>query len=516
MPARRWRDTAPGLPRPRGAAVSLLGALAVALLAGSAAAQTPGRAAELEVPDLTVTAEDPLTLLPPLGPAPDDSPIPLPPPDATRARHRESPPPPPSGSGAVPSPRAALQSARAPEALPRSSDLAGRVVLLDVAGLRALHAAVLLATAAPGSETALALAATAPLLGEGATRVAAHAGLDAVGWRFGLDLALAEAASGRLGQGRLAADGPVAATVTYASWRTGSLAALEALAGLESLPLPPALEVAVGGAVALDRGAVSVFPAGRVSFAPAAEWRLEAGVRPAIGFPAWLLDPAESVTDELELTPERAWLAWLGGGYGDLDLRLGMAHGLIHGFHDEGSLQMYETDLVGVVGTHAVLFLLALQWDTVARRGPPGDITLRVAAGAATTWTPGTGALSWPGSARPGGERDEPLTGTYGVVGRLLVEADWPILATPPVAVLARAGLLQAPVFGVEEWLAAGPAYLGLSAAAGLRWAPAHGHHLQFLAGIRGPSERDLTVFAGIEYARSVVRLVAPPVTAAR
>ena len=92
----------------------------------------------------------------------------------------------------------------------------------------------------------------------------------------------------------------------------------------------------------------------------------------------------------------------------------------------------------------------------------------------------------------------------------------WPVLAMPPVAVVLRAGLLQAPVFGVEEWLAAGPAYLGLSAAAGLRWAPAHGHHLQFLAGIRGPSERDLTVFAGIEYARSVVRLVAPPATAAR
>ena len=35
------------------------------------------------------------------------------------------------------------------------------------------------------------------------------------------------------------------------------------------------------------------------------------------------MDPAGSVTDDLDLTPERAWMAWLGGRYGDLDLRLG-------------------------------------------------------------------------------------------------------------------------------------------------------------------------------------------------
>ena len=505
-----------GLPRPRGASVWLPTALAAALLTWSAAAQVSDRAAELEVPDLTVTAEDPLTLLPPLGPAPDDSPIALPAHDATRARYHESPPP-PSASGAVPLPAVALQYARTPEALPRSSDLEGRVVFLDVPGLRALHAALLLATGAPDSEATLALAATAPLRGEGATRVTAHAGMDAGGGRIGLDLALAEAATGQLLQGRLAADSAVAAkephvavpyvALTYARWGAGSRAALEALLGL--VPLPPALEVEIGGAVALDAGAVSVFPAGRVTFAPAPDWHLEAGVRPAVGFPAWLLDPAGSVTDELELTPERAWLAWLGGGYGDLHLRLGVAHGLIHGFHGNS---------VGVVGTHAVLFLLALHWDTVARRGPPGDITLRVAAGAAATWTPGVGALGvtrGPPEPRVEGA-DAEITSTHGVVGRLLLEATWPVLATPPVAVLVRAGLLQAPMFGVEDWLAATPARLGLSAAAGLRWAPAHGHQLKLLAGVRGPSEHDLTVFAGIEYARNVVRLVAPPKTAAR
>ena len=468
------------------------------------------------MPDLTVTAEDPLTLLPPLGPAPDDSPIPLPALDTTRARHRESPPA-PSGSRPVPLPAAALRSARAPQALPRSSDLAGRVVVLDSFAPRALHAALLLATGAPDREAALALAATAPLRGEDATRVAAHAGMDSGGGRIGLDLALATAAPGPLLQGRLAADGPAGATLpyvtapyvaaTFASWPTGSLAALEALVGLAPLP---ALEVAVGGAVAVDAGAVSGFPAGRVTFAPAPDWHLEAGVRPAVGFPAWLLDPAAHVswprddwdnwrgsllTDDPDLAPERAWLAWLGGGYGDLGLRLGVAHGLIHGFDGYSVFSM---------GADAVLARLMLQWDTVARRGPPGDITLRVVAGAAVVWASGE-ELEY-----------EAHFWERGVVGRLLLDAIWPILATPPVAVVVRAGLLSPPLYGVEEWPAGSPPSLGLSAAAGMRWAPAHGDQLTFLAGIRGPSERDLTVFAGIEYARNVVRLVAPPETAAR
>ena len=472
--------------------MSLLSALAVAVSAWSAAAQVPDRAAELEVPDLTVTAEDPLTLMPPLGPAPEDSPIPLPAPDTTRARHRESPPA-PSGSGTVPLPAVALQYARAPEALPRSSALEGRVVLLEVAGLGVLHAALLLASGAPGTEAALALAATTPLLGEGATRVAAHAAFETGGGRIGLDLALATAPYGGLGQGRLAADGPVAATFTYTRWRTGSRAALEALLGLELLP--PALEIAIGAAVALDAGTASVFPAGRVTFAPAPEWRVEAGVRPAVGFPGWLLEPAESVTDELELTPERAWLAWLGGGYGDLDLRLGVAHGLIHGF---------DGDSVASMGADAVVGRLMLKWDTVVRRGPPGDITLRVVAGAAVAWAGGAEPLQF-----------EANFWSEGVLGRLLLETTWPILATPATAIVVRGGLLRAPVYGVEDWPGGRPPPLGLSAAAGLRWAPAHGHRLELLAGIRGPSEHDLTVFAGIEYARSVVRLVAPPETAA-
>ena len=94
----------------------------------------------------------------------------------------------------------------------------------------------------------------------------------------GLDLALATAVTGHALQGQLTADGPVVATVTYARWRRGSRAALAAQLGLEQLP--PALEVTLGGAVALEAGTVFVLPAGRVTFAPAAEWSMEAAYVP--------------------------------------------------------------------------------------------------------------------------------------------------------------------------------------------------------------------------------------------
>ena len=472
---------APGLPRRHGAFIPLLSAVTAALLAWSVPAQNSDQVMELEVPDLTVTAEDPLILLPPLGPVVDDSSIPLPPPAAARALPRATPVATSAGSGAAPPPAAVLQAARAPEAVARTSDLTGRAVLDDLANPRAVHTAVLLATGAPGRQAALALAATAPLQGAGPVRVSAHGRLSARGRQVGLELTLATAATDHVLQGRLTAAGPVDTALTYARWGSGSSASLAARFGLGRLL--PALEVAIGGAVTLEAGGLFPLPAGRVTFAPAAEWRLEAELRPYVGFPRWLADAGGSAADDLELAPERAWLAWLGGGYGGLHLRIGLAHGRMHEL---------DGDTVRQVPEGKVPVQLALEWDTVVHRGRAGDLTLRVLAGATGTWPP-----------------------PVAVRVRLLLDAQWPILATPPVAVLLQGGWLQAPLYGVEDWLAGAPAHLGLSAAAGVRWAPAHGHRAQLLGGVRG-EPGDLTLFIGIEYARSVVRLVAPPATAAR
>ena len=459
----------------------LLSAVAAALLVWSVPAQQSDHAVELEVPDLTVTAEDPLILLPPLGPVDDDSPIPLPPAAAARAVSRETPAATPAGSGLPPPPAAVLQTARAPEAVARTSALTARAVLEDVADLRAVHAAVLLATGAPGRDAALALAATAPLRGRGPVRVSAQGRLDALGQQLGLDLILATAVSGHALQGRLTAAGPVATTLTYARWQSGSSASLAARLDLGQLL--PAVEVAIGGAVALQAGSLFALPAGRVTFAPATPWRLEAGLRPAVGFPRWLVHAVGSAADDPDLAPERAWLAWLGGGYGELHLRVGLAHGVMHEFYG---------DSVRQVPADRMLLQLALEWNTVVHRGRAGNLTFRLLAGATGTTS------TWP----------PPLA------ARLMLDAQWPILARPPVAVLLQAGLLQAPLYGVEEWPVSATVPIGLSAAAGVRWAPAHGHQVQLLAGLRGEPERDLTLFIGIEYARTVVRLVAPPAAA--
>ena len=441
-------------------------------------AQDSGPAAELVVPEITVTAEDPLILLPPLGPAPAASAVPLPPPAGARAAARQSPLTPAPRFAAVPPPAVVLRHARAPRAVERTNDLALSAALDPVGDPQAVGAGLRLATGAPGREAALEVAAVVSLrrerLGrERPERISVQGRLRVPGYQLGLDMTLADF----LGQTQaahagLTARGAGEAALTFARWRRGSSASLAAQFGVGQLLA--GLDLAVGGAVTLQAGAAYPLPAGRVTLTPAPDWRFEAGLRPYLRVPRWAANVVPRADDYLDLAPERAWLAWLGGNYRSLELRFGVAHGLIHRFHRRA---------VDRLPDDAVLLLLALEWEAALLRSRAGDLTLRVAAGAAG---------AWPAPAP-----------------RLLLDAAWPVLAEPSLAVLLQAGFLQAPLYGVEDWLASGSAGLGLAAAVGVRWAPVHGHQVQILGGIR-ESSTGLTLFAGIEYAHRVVRLAAP------
>lgn len=434
------------------------------------------------VPEITVTAEDPLILLPPLGPAPAASAVPLPPPAAARAAARQTPLTPAPRFAAAPPPAVVLQRARAPRAVERINDLALSAALDPIGDPLAVGAALRLATGAPGREAALEVAATVPIRidiptsREPPERVAAQGRLRVPGYQLGLDLTLAGDVFGQAQawHAGLTARGASDAALTYARWRRGSSASLAAQFGLGELPA--GLDLAVGGAVTLQAGAAYPLPAGRITLTPAPEWRFEAGLRPYLQVPRWAANVVFRADDYLDLAPERAWLAWLGGNYRSLELRFGVAHGLIHRFHHRA---------VDRLPDDVVLLLLALEWEAALLRSRAGDLTLRVAAGAAGPW-PSPAA-------------------------RLLLDAVWPVLAEPSVAVLLQAGFLQAPLYGVEDWLASGSARLGLVAAAGVRWAPVHGHQVQLLGGIgESATEDQVTLFAGIEYAHRVVRLTAP------
>lgn len=432
------------------------------------------------VPEITVTAEDPLILLPPLGPAPADSAVPLPPPAGARAAARQTPLTPASGFAAAPPPAVVLQRARAPRAVERTSDLAVSAALDPVVHTHAVGAALRLATGSPGREAALEVAATVPVRRERFSRerperISARGRLRRPGYQLGLDLTLAEFLDQtQAAHAALTAQGAGDAALTYARWRRGSSASLAAQFDVGQLLA--GLDLAVGGAVTLQAGAAYPLPAGRITLTPAPEWRFEAGLRPYLQVPRWAANVVFKEDDYLDLAPERAWLAWLGGNYRSLELRFGVAHGLIHRFHRRA---------VDRLPDDVVLLLLALEWEAALLRSPSGDLTLRVAAG---------GAGTWPAPAV-----------------RLLLDAVWPILAEPSVALLLQTEFLQAPLYGVEDWLAGESASLGLAAAAGVRWAPVHGHQVQLHGGIREAArEGYFSLFAGIEYTHRVVRLAAP------
>ena len=464
------------MPPRRGALVPLLSTVAAALLAWPVRAQEAAPATELVLPEITVTTEDPLILLPPLGPLVAASPVPLPAPASARGVARETPVATVAGNPAPPAPVVVAQTARAPDAVERSSHLTLSAALDDLVSPQAVRTRALLEAGDQERQVMLDLTGTVPRSVERPVLVAARSRLGAPGRQLAVDFLLVTAAAGQGLRAGLSAEGPVATALTYARWRTGSSASLTARLGLGQLL--SGLDVSIGGAVTLEAGGVFPLPAAQVTFAPAAAWQIAAGVRPYNALPRWLADAVASTTDFLDLTPQRAWLAWASARYADLELRFGVAHGLIHEIRGES---------VAPVAEGPVVFQLVAESAAVLHRGRTGDATLRLGVGAAGTWPE--------------------------VRARLLLEAALPFLTAPPVAALLQAGFLQAPLYGVEEWLVTSPARLGLSVAAGVRWDPAHGHQVQLLGGVRhqpAKPQLGLTPFVGIEYARRVVRLVAP------
>ena len=440
--------------------VPALAAVAAALLVWSLPAQDPDGTVELGIPDLTITAEDPLILLPPLGPAADPPPVPLPAAARERAVPPEVPVLTPARGAPAPAPLRALATASAPDAVERTTDLLLNAALAD----GAVHATAQLEVRGPVHQTTLGLRGVVPVPAALPAVGAVHGRWGAPWGEVGLGLTLAAAAgAGEAGfQARL----------------SGVLLAAQLGIG----PLPSALEVSLGGALALQVAPRQVvpYPFARLTIALSEakpELRVEAAVRPYIGYPHWLADETDRPLDRLP--QERAWLGWLGFGAAAAQLRIGVTQGLL-----------YRFPAVPASPSDTKLVQLELEVDTALHHGRAGDLEVRARVGAGWAWSDGKVATPR---------------------ARLLVAAAWPV--APSLAVLLQAGWAAAPVYSVDGWPAGTPLQpLGWSAAAGMRWAAAHGHQLQLRGGVsqRFEDER-LFPFVGIEYSRRVIRLVAPP-----
>ena len=472
-------------------------ALAIVAAHRPVAAQEAG-ATPLEVPDLTVTAEDPLILLPPLGPPVNREPLAVPASDRRRAVHRAVPAVSAPGFGPVPAPGGVLRIARSVQAVERGSAFSASAGVVGAKYPEETHGALSYRDTGVLPNVELGLSGLAPTGDGEAADVAAHVALEASSWRVGLDGAATVAGDLGAGRGVRAARialsggaGPWSGTLSAHHWQAHSAPAEWRPVLATDLELisarGPRAVVGLAAGRAGDR--LFALPAVRVRSGGTPDWHLAAGVRPLLGFPRGLPHLVHvGQVSNLEIQPHEGWLAWLGGGIGAVDLRAGWAHGLSTRARsvDGPASGGHEPS---VLGPDLLLFGVAAQatWNP----GAGGPVTVTARAGA-----------NW--------NRDT-------VHVRVRADGEWQISAAPSIALLAGARWIVAreyqAVYAGEDWtLEMFRDEPGSAVIAGIRWSPAWGHRLQLAAGIGSwEGAGDVGWGVRIEYARDVVRLAAPP-----
>ena len=465
-------------------AAAILTALAAALALPWPASAQDADAPPLRIPDLTVTAEDPLILLPPLGPPVNQTPLAVPPADRQPVAYRDAPAVTAPGFGPAPPPAGVLRVARSVQTVQRSAQFAAAAAaVVDVATLHGIPAAVRYRNGGMEPTVALGLSGLVPIE-SAAGDVSVHAALEFPAWRGGLDGALTAAGHHRAGQVELSgAAGPVSGVLSMQHWQAQPAdpkwrLALAAEVALMTPPSGP--QASLGLAAGWAGEDLFALPAVRVRYAGKPDWHLAAGIRPMLGYPRWL---HHLIRDQpygtAGLRPEQGWLAWLGGGIGVIDVRAGWAHGLTPGAGGERP----------------------------RRAAGPGVLLVGMAA--ETAWQTGGGPVTV--AARAGANWDR-----HPVRWRLHADGEWQFATVPPITLLLGARWIESPkyyaVFPDEDWTLAifrdepGPAVI-----AGVRWSPAWGHRLELVGGINFLPAGDLTWGIGIEYGRDIVRLTAPP-----
>ena len=463
-------------------AAAVLPALVAALALPWPASAQDADAPPLRIPDLTVTAEDPLILLPPLGPPVNQTPLAVPPADRQPVAYRDAPAVTAAGFGPAPPPEGVLRVARSVPAVQRSAQFAAAVAAVGTDTLHGIPAAVRYRNGGMEPTVVLGLSGLVPIE-SAAGDVSVHAALEFPAWRGGLDGALTAAGHHRAGQVELSgAAGPVSGALSMQHWQAQPADPKWrlALAAEVALMTPPSGPQAALGLAAGAGEDLFALPAVRVRYAGKPAWHLAAGVRPMLGYPRWLHHLIrEQPGGTAGVHPEQGWLAWLGGGIGAVDLRAGWAHGLTPGAGGERP----------------------------RRAAGPGVLLVGMAA--ETAWQTGGGPVTV--TARAGANWDR-----HDVRWRLHAAGEWQFATVPPITLLLGARWIgfreYYAVFPDEDWTLAIFRDAPESAViAGVRWSPAWGHRLELVGGINFLPAGDLTWGIGIEYARDIVRLTAPP-----
>ena len=424
---------------------AVLTLLAATMLPWPASAQDSG-SAPLTVPDLTVTAEDPLILLPPLGPPVNQAPLAAPPADRRRAAYRDTPAVTAPGFGPIPPPAVALGAARSVQVVEGNAEFTAAAGVVGSDGsdgmdaLRAIPVSVAYRNDGQVPAVLFGLSGLVPLATGVAGDVSAHAGVEFPAWRGSVagaltvaDLALADLAApadrsggdpDRAGQVVLSGGaGPLSAALYLQHWQAPPAAAewrVAVVAEAELITSTNGPHAAVGVAAGRTGEDLFALPVARLSYGGKPSWRLAAGVRPILGYPRRLhrLIRDEPAGSEV-LRPEQGWLAWLGAGAGAIDLRVGWAHGV------SGLVAVEPTGPAAAPGLLLFGLTAETEWNTAT-----GPVTAAARAGA--NWDRRN--LHW----------------------RLAADGEWQVASAPPIFLLVGARWIEhrdyQGVFPDEDW----------------------------------------------------------------
>ena len=282
-------------------------------------------------------------------------------------------------------------------------------------------------------------------------------------WQLGLDGSLAAAGLDHAWHaGVNGASGPVHLAFSYHRWLADPAAPGWQIAGAAALvwSLPGAPMVRLGLAAGWSELGTFAFPEMRLHYVPAPEWRLDAGVRPVVGYPRAVAELVAGDPDRgAALHPDRALMMWLGGGHGAVDLRVGLAHGLLRSPAAAGRAARES-------GTETIL--LGMTAGTAPAGPGSGELEIAVRAGGNWYWR----EAAWS--------------------TRLLAIAEWHPGVTLPVALLVRARWIQSSGYTAidtdEDWsLGIFREDPGLAVVVGLRWSVAYGHDFAIVGGVHRP-----------------------------
>lgn len=430
------------------------------------------------IPDITITAEDPLTLLPPLRPPASDALTTTVDPIYDRATVDDVPVLAQPTKNLSPLPQFAIDTARFTEAMERSANMLFTTRVNNIFSPSRVRVSGQIERQDQESEFNLGLNGFIPVVENEASQFSFRGSLSSDEQRFGLGLTVTSHDLQHSMNAYLHSFGMVETEFHYFS--RGTTEAWNSAASLQmQLAInrneERSLEALIGGSLQAIEGEANLLPSGQATYHFDKDRWLQFAIRSHHGYPLWL---DNWLKESSELLPQNAWQVLVIGGFKDVNLTVGIAGGLMYKMESKG-------DTIAISTHNTKNVQLKITGSVHLGETNAGIIEMNTVSGLNWSW-------------------EEEFS------GQVLLDLVWPVVERPPVSILFQGGMRWSPLYGIEDWHNSFDRF-GSVLAAGVRWIVSHGNRFQLFSGVHVGLDWDLTQFVRIEYARNTVSLIALP-----